>query len=474
MWFGADSLCASDGFLVVTHSDELSLAFIRRNFGEAIDQAVHAVVGSRCPVKFELSVDRLAKQAELFSSEQLNAAGRQAAKGQAAKRQPASPATATLARGAADVSGVGARQPHARNDSPTLLWDKPAASAPVSTSAPSEFHYGEQNVMLEMAVRQVLEHPGKFNPLVLHGPVGCGKTHLLQTIVHAARRGGSYRRCLCQTAEQFTSGFIEGLQGKGLPLFRGKYRQIELLAVDDLQFLAGKRATLVEFQNTVESLLRARRQLVITANRPLHEMEFLGDSLRTRLSCGMTCPISWPDVEARETIARNHAREQGFEPSDETLRLVCRRMGRDVRLLKGAINRLHNATLALGREIDPETACELLGDLFQAHSPIVSLERIERAVCDVCGVMPEELRGQKRIQRVSTARGLAILLSRRHTTAGLAEIGEYYGGRNHSTIVAARKRIESLAESDAEIDVQSRKIPLSRVLLRLEDQLAVG
>jgi chromosomal replication initiator protein len=143
-------------------------------------------------------------------------------------------------------------------------------------------------------------------------------------------------------------------------------------------------------------------------------------------------------------------------------------------MLIGALNRVHAATLAMERTLDAAAARELLADMFQSQSPIISLERIEQIVCDVCGVQPDELKSQKRIKRVSTARMLAIWLSRRHTSAGLAEIGNYYGGRNHSTIVAARKKIDFMNQSDDVIDIKSQRIKVSAALERLESRLRVG
>jgi chromosomal replication initiator protein len=499
MWFGGrGALQMAEGSLVVRASDELALAFVRKNFDELIRQSVVAVAGLSCPVSYEVADEPRTHQGELFAAGQLEAnvphpERLSRSEGEGTLAPAPSPRLAPSAHGVepatTNATASHARAARARKTPPrtvrtrrtaphsdpseTPLFAQRAAPA-IAKSAPCSFHFGADNIMLETAVRQVIAHPGKFNPLVLVGPTGCGKTHLLQTVISAARDTGTRRRCLFQTAEQFTCGFIEALQGKGLPVFRGKYRQLDLLALDDLQFFAGKRATLVEFQNTVETLLRGRRQIVVTADRPLHEMEFLGESLRTRLSCGMTCPVGWPDQAAREAIAADHVREQEFEPVPETLRMVCRHMGRDVRMLKGAINRLQAATLALGRAIDPDTATELLGDLFQSQAPAFSLERIERAVCEVCGVTPDDLRGQKRLQRISHARCLAMWLSRRHTNAGLAEIGEYYGGRNHSTVVAARKRLDELARSDSEISVSSQKMRVSAALARLEDRLAAG
>ncbi len=466
MWFAGDDVFRiAEGQLVVQAADDLSLSFIRQQFGPAIQQALSAIAGPACSIRYTLSGHHAGavKQACLFTDEEFATAGREAEPRPAGKPNRRS-RTVRPARGAT-ATAPAETESKTKTETETKTPRQPTLA---------QFQFGADNKLLETAVEQMLACPGKFNPLVVHGPVGCGKTHLLQAITAEARRRPGYRRCACLTSEQFTSGFIEGLQGKGLPLFRNKYRQLDLLAIDDVQFLAGKKATLVEFQNTVESLMRTGKQIVISSDRPIFELEFLGESLMTRLSSGMNCPIAWPDHGARLAIAENHARQTGVTLRAETIQVICQHLGRDVRMLLGAINRIHAASLACGESLDTEAACELLADMFQSQSPIISLERIERAVCDVCGVQPEELRSPKRIKRISTARMLAIWLSRRHTSAGLAEIGAYYGGRNHSTVVAARKKIEAMHQSEEVIDIKSQRIKVSVALERLENRLRTG
>ncbi len=460
MWFGGKGVFEiCDNSVVICVSDDLSLSFVRQHFDATIRATVSSVSGTATSIRFALAgkPELLPNQGCLFSDSQLVDAGRES-------REPAAKQSglrrASVAWGGAQTASIPFDKPESRQRSRPLTLDW--------------FEFGDDNLLLKTAISQVLAFPGKFNPLVLYGQVGSGKTHLAQAIVAAARLGGNYRRSLCLSAEQFTTGFIEGLHGKGLPLFRNKYRQLDLLVLDDIQFLAGKKATIVEFQNTIEAMLRSGKQIVITVDRPIFELDFLGESLATRLASGMTCPISWPDIKSRIVIAENHARHLGIELSPDTIRHVCQRMGRDVRMLFGAINRIHAATSAMGKTIHPADASQLLSDLFHSQTPVISMERIEQVVCDLCGVSPEEIKGQKRIKRVSTARMLAIWLARQHTSAALAEIGDYFGGRNHSTIVAARKKIDSLNNADAEIDIKSQRVKLSATLERLESRLRVG
>lgn len=486
MWFGKqDSLQLRDDGFTVRLDDDLSLAFVKQHFGESIARAVGAVGaagGGTIPIRYEVRERQpVLRQAGLFSEAQLADAGIDAknasalagpSQGPRRRRQPRRDASAANGNGC-----NGHRALREANDAGTLLSANHQSALPFSNEHNKRlgsFHFGSGNALLKTTVEQVILYPGRFTPLVMHGPVGCGKSHLAHCIVEEARRQGGNRRCLLQTSVQFTTGFIEGLQGKGLPAFRNRYRQIDLLVIDDLQFLAGKKATLIEFQNTVEALLRAGKQIVVTADRPLLDLEFLGDSLITRLSSGINCPIEWPDLEARRSIARDYVATRQFEVSEATLDHVCTRMGRDVRALHGALNRLHAVTLACREPVDVAAANEHLGDLFRSQSPQVSMERIEKVVCDVCGVTPGELRGAKRVKRVSTARMLAIWLSRQHTTAGLSEIGDYFGGRKHSTVVAARKKVEALRDNDAEVEIRTRRATVASVLRQMENSLRVG
>lgn len=460
MWFGDKSVFEfGDNLVVVRASDDLSLSFIRQQFDSSIRAAVGSVTGSTTKIQFALAGKSKAvpNQGCLFSDNELVDAGVES-------RQPVAKRYGPR------------RMPGTKSGTQTaaLPFDSKESRQHSRSLTLESFQFGDDNLLLKTAISQVLAFPGKFNPLVLYGQVGSGKTHLAQGIVAAARTSCNYRRSMCLSAEQFTTGFIEGLHGRGLPVFRNKYRQLDLLVLDDIQFLAGKKATIVEFQNTIEAMLRSGKQIVITVDRPVYELDFLGESLTTRLASGMTCPISWPDIESRIVIAENHARHLGIQLSPDTIRHVCQRMGRDVRMLFGAINRIHAATSAMGNTIDPAAASQLLSDLFHSQTPVISMDRIEQVVCDICGVSSEEIKGQKRIKRVSTARMLAIWLTRRHTTAGLAEIGEYFGGRNHSTIVAARKKIDTLKSADAEIDIKSQRVKLSAALERLETRLRVG
>lgn len=456
MWFSdPDSLQVISGSVVVSVADELSLSFVRQQFGESLRDAVTAVLGASANIRHEVAVasSKPARQNSLFSDQQLADAGldpeapTKSKKVNRRRRAPEQPATAELSTD---------RQ------------------HPMDYQVLEAFHFGQKNLLLETAIREVFAEPGKFNPLVMHGPVGCGKTHLATAIVAEARRTRRFRRCVNVTSEQFTTSFIEALQNRRLTDFRSKFRNLDLLAIDDIQFLAGKQATVIEFQNTLEALLRSGKQVIVTSDRPVGELRFADDSLFTRLSSGLTCPIRYPDLNGRMEILQKLASRRELQLPVMVQKLVAQRISRDVRLLSGAVNRLKAASLVSNGPLDIEFVNEYLGDLFHSQSPIVSLARIEQAVCDVCGVDSTELKSTKRIKRISTARMLAMWLSRRYTSAGLAEIGNHYGGRSHSTVVAAEKKINGLLESDAAIDLHSRQTSISMAVGRLKTTLDVG
>ena len=470
LWFSGDHTFQFDGttFFVYT-LDDFSRSFVKQQFAQAVKNAVLTVTGNHYPVCFEvLSAKKdQATQQQLFSDQEL-----------------------TPLESEGRSSRTRAKQNTATRREAPQLHQRSLLDPPVDAPSPSrdtkkrksqgarlqDYVFGSTNDLPKTAIRELLNSPGKFSPLALHGPVGCGKSHLLQAIIRQARLNPARPRCLYLTAEQFTSSFLEALNGRGLTSFRSKYRQVDFLAIDDIQFLSGKRATIAEFLNTVETLMREGKQILISSNRPLFDLDFLGEDLITRLSCGLNCPLEYPDLDARQKIVQRLAKQRELTLSPNDARLIAERIGRDVRLLSGAVNRLKALQLVSPTESTSGSQWieEALSDLFQSQSPIVTMAKIEEIVCESCGVEPNELKSSKRVKRISTARMLAMWLSRKHTSAGLAEIGQYYGGRSHSTVVAAEKKINALLESQSQIEFKRVRCDLQKAVTRLEHELRVG
>ena len=196
------------------------------------------------------------------------------------------------------------------------------------------FSFAPDTKLLRAGVAQLFESPGQFSPLFIHGPTGCGKTHLLEAITHGFRKKLRLKRCVYVSAEQFTTQFVGSLrQGTGLPMFRRKFRGLDLLAIDDIQFLAGKKATFAEFQQTLDNLVRLGKQVVLSADRSTLELDDLGNDICNRISAGLTCSVSYPDFEGRMKIASKLCTDRNFELPTAVLNLICEQVPRDVRCL---------------------------------------------------------------------------------------------------------------------------------------------
>ncbi|MEM9942367.1 MAG: DnaA/Hda family protein [Planctomycetota bacterium] len=338
------------------------------------------------------------------------------------------------------------------------------------------FCFGKENRMLEAAIYQTFELPGQFSPLFIYGPTGSGKSLLLEIIAHEFRRRLNKRKCLFVSSEQFTTQFVASLRGgAGLPVFRSKYRNLDLLVIDDVQFFAGKKATLGEFQQTLDDLIRNGTQVILSADRNTIELGHLGSDICNRLSGGMSCPIHYPDLNGRMMLARKACQERGLSIPNSVLSLVCEQLKRDVRRIYGAVNRLYAYSIGISKDITPDVAVKLLKDLFAFSGPnCSSMVSIEQETCDICGVRPTELRSPSRKKGISSARMLAMYLSRRYTGSAFSEIGDYFGGRSHSTVIAAVKKVEKWLKEDVDIKLPHAICSVREVVQRIESKLRIG
>jgi len=333
---------------------------------------------------------------------------------------------------------------------------------------------GPTNRLAVASAEMVVHRPGQLSPLLIHGPTGVGKTHLLEGILHATRRRWPAISAVYLTAEQFTTLFLEALRGSGLPNFRRKYRGVGLLIVDDLHFLAGKRATLVELLHTIDTLLRQGRQLVFAADRAPTELEGLGVELAARLQSGMVCQIEPPDFDTRLGILRQMAQAMGLTLPEEVAALVASRLTSHARELSGALCRLRATSVALQRPISLELAEEALAEMFQQSVRAVHLHDIEKAVCEVFGVEPASLHSETRSQHVSHPRMLAMWLARKHTRAALSEIGRFFGRRSHSTVISATRRVDDWMAAGRSLQLKQRTCRVDEAIRQVERRLRCG
>lgn len=337
------------------------------------------------------------------------------------------------------------------------------------------FIVGEGNRLAHAAVSNLLGQLGRYSPLFLSGPPGCGKTHLLEGVWRQARQAAPSRRTIYLSAEQFTTQFVEALRGSGLPSFRRKYRDVELLLIDDLQFFAGKPSTLVELQHTVDTLLRAGRQIVFAADRTLGELNRLGSELVARIGGGLVCAIDPADTHTRlgilEQLAATHA-----SPTPRTvLEWLSTQLDGDARQLAGALNRLHATSEALNARIDLPFAQRALADLVRVNRKAVRLTDITSTICDVFGIDEQALQSESKSPAVSHPRMLAMWLARKYTRAALSEIGKHFRRKSHTTVISAEEKVsEWLVSGNKNLLLPEGDCRLEDVVKRVELQLRLA
>ncbi len=351
----------------------------------------------------------------------------------------------------------------------------------------STFVTGPCNRLAFTGVRSATENPGDFSPLLLWGPPGTGKTHLLEGIWTALRKQRDWH-VLYVTAEQFTTMFLSALHGRGLPSFRQKFRTVDVLLIDDVQFFAKKRATLVELQHTVDALNRAGKQLVMTSDRAPTDLTGLGKELMTRLSGGLVCNVQLPDEETRRGIVGRFLTEveATLSPADpttprttptqrqEVIRAIAQRIPGDARQLRGAVNQAVATARAHGRPLSVSLVRQALAPIAAQVRQSVGLEEIEQAVCEVFGLKPHTLQSDKRSKNVSHPRMLAMWLARKHTPAVYAEIGDYFGNRSHSTVIAAQKKVRQWLETDTTVNLGGADQRVTEALQQVESRLRLA
>jgi chromosomal replication initiator protein len=338
----------------------------------------------------------------------------------------------------------------------------PAAFAPSAGSDEAELHpkftfdqfvIGDSNRFAHAAALAVAELPGQaYNPLFLYGPPGLGKTHLLHAIGNYVRTHGGGLRVRSTTAERFTNAFVAALQTKGTEDFKARFRDTDVLLIDDVQFLQRKVKTEEEFFHTFNALYETGSQLVLTCDRLPADMAALEERLLERFQAGLVAELKPPDFATRLTILRKRVHHDGIELADEgALHAIAHRITTNARALEGALIRVVAYHSLTRRPIDAALADEVLAGLYPKPKAIArrqapTIDRVQELACAAFEVSRDELLSSARTGRVAWARQVAMYLARQHTGASLPAIGERFGGRNHTTVMyACRKASERLA-----------------------------
>lgn len=337
------------------------------------------------------------------------------------------------------------------------------------------FVVGEGNRLAHAAVKNLLGQLGRYSPLFLSGPPGSGKTHLLEGAWRSARQTAPHRRTIYLSAEQFTTQFVEALRGSGLPSFRRKYRDVELLLIDDLQFFAGKPSTLTELQHTVDTLMRSGRQVVLAADRGLGELRNLGSELVARIGGGLVCGIDPADLQTRLGILEQLAKTHETPTPKTVLEWLSTQLDGDARQLAGALNRLHATSEALNTRIDLPFAQRALADLVRVNRKAVRLADISNTICDMFGIDEEALQSESKSPSVSHPRMLAMWLARKYTRAALSEIGKHFGRKSHTTVISAEDKVSQwLVGGKKNLLLPEGDCRLEDVVKRVEMQLRLA
>ena len=384
--------------------------------------------------------------------------------------EEASRATAAAPAGSASKS--------APSQSP--LSNGPSTTNPVPPSSKrrfadlTDFVTGPGNQLAFTAALQICEQPGGYNPLVLHGGVGIGKTHLLEGVYRRMRIRYPSFRVMFLSAESFANYFTQALRDRTLASFRQRFRGVDVLMIDDVDFLDGKRVIQEEFLHTIKQLESHGRQVALTADRHPRLLTRLSEELVTRFMSGIVCRIESPDVDTRRAIVARKAARLTARVTDEAIEFVVQRFPQSVRELEGALNFLETYGLMTGKTITHSIARNVLADLERDCVRIVRVAEVEQAVCRLFSIGPNDLRSPRRTRTVSQPRMLAMYLARKMTQAAYTEIGEHFGGRNHSTVMSAEKRVRSLLEANATVKAGNQDWKLGDLLASLEQQLLTG
>lgn len=450
LWFGSSARITFDGqTLSFGVPNQFFLDWIRVNFRQQIEEACRCVLRDVPPLSFYVHSTLCETRGQ----------------------QPLPAKTA----GGSGQSGAGLKILPAGNQQQDSQDPEPVGSLPRRRFGPLEsFVQGQSNRLAFASAQMAAATPGKLTPLLIHGPTSVGKTHLLEGIWRSARKACHGITAIYLTAEQFTTYFLEALRGGGLPNFRRKYRGVGLLIIDDLQFLAGKRATQIELLHTIDTLLRERRQLVFSADRPPAELAELGPELTTRLEGGMVCGIDPPDHNTRLGIVAQMARRTKLHVPEDVQQFIASRLTSHARELSGALCRLQATAEALGRPITLPMAEEALAEMIRNSGKVVRLGDIERAVCDVFGLEPTSLHSKRKTKSVSHPRMLAMWLARKHTRAALSEIGHFFGRRSHSTVISAQKRVDRWMAAGGSLQTAERHWNVDEAIRKVERHLAAG
>jgi chromosomal replication initiator protein len=336
--------------------------------------------------------------------------------------------------------------------------DQPAAEGQADISAPLDprltfenFVVGKSNELAYAAARRVAEATTvPFNPLFLYGGVGLGKTHLMHAITWHIRARDPSRRVIYLSAEKFMYQFIRALRYRNTMAFKDQFRSVDVLMIDDVQFIAGRETTQEEFFHTFNALVDQNRQIVISADKSPSDLEGMKERMRSRLGWGLVADIHQTDYELRLSILQAKAEQLATSVPLKVLEFLAHKIISNVRELEGALNRVVAHSTLVGRDITLEATQEVLHDLLRANNRRVTIEEIQKRVAEHFNIRMADMHSARRARAVARPRQVAMYLAKQLTSRSLPEIGRRFGGRDHTTVMHAVRKVEELRSGDNE------------------------
>ena len=326
------------------------------------------------------------------------------------------------------------------------------------------FVVGSGNEFCHAACRAVAEKPGEiYNPLYLYGGVGLGKTHLINAVANSILEKDDMKIAY-RTSERFTNELISAIRGGTTEQFRNRYRQVDVLIIDDIQFIAGKGSTQEEFFHTFNALYEIRKQIILTSDRSPRDMNHLEDRLKSRFNWGLVADIQPPDLETRQAILSRKAELAGVSLSDDVAFLLASRISNNVRELEGALTRLTAHATLTGKIIDIDFARHVLRDLLHEQVRTITVEDIQKKISGYYNIRIQDMRSKKRTRNIALPRQIAMYACKQLTSMSLPEIGESFGGRDHTTVLHAVRKIERVKQESSDFhDEIERALNLLRL-----------
>lgn len=484
LWIeGKIGLSVCDDTLTISVGSPFLLSWMQKQFKESMTQAARSVLGHSARVVFAVDATLSVGRSAVIPADAQVAAARPIAAStpskEASSRATAPRSTTELTEALLGATAATAGTIGAMPGSPQRMA---GAGSPLSGQARgrrlaelNDFVAGPSTELALTAAKQVAAGQATmFNPLYIHGPVGSGKTHLLEGICRQLKRSQPTANVMLLTSEAFANYFTQALRDRSLPSFRQRFRGVDVLLVDDVEFFESKRVFQEEFLHTFADLVDHGRQVVLTGSRHPRLLTKLGDELATRFLSGLVCRLDVPDVATRQKIVETKAVRMSGEFAPEALQYIAHRFQGNVRELEGALNCLQTYHSMTHKRVTLSQARQILADLERDCLRIVRLADIERVICNLFGVKPKDLHSESRVRTVSQPRMLAMFLARKHTQSAYTEIGQHFGGRNHSTVMSAERKVQQWLDENSTIQVASQSWTIGEILSTIEQQLLAG